>query len=541
MKKHLLILLIAFGYFQLNAQNWNEVKKAVASDRDTLAWFGYSSSIDGNYAIISAKKESYDENGENLQYQAGAAYIFEINNEGNWIETQKIVASDRDEGDSFGQSVAISGNYAIVSAVNEDEDELGENTMLLAGSAYIYERNTDGLWIEVQKIVASDRSAEDLFGFGVAIDGNTIIIGADHEDEDENGENYTYSAGSCYIFERNTNGLWSETQKIVASDRASSNLFGRNISIDGDYAVVSAHQNATDSNDENPLGTAGASYIFENNSDGIWIEVNKLIASDRTSLDKFGSDVGISGDICIVSAKNNGTDVEGSNEMNQSGSAYVFERNEDGNWFEIQKLVASDRQMNADFGFSMDLHNNRAIFGATGDTEDENGENPLSDPGAAYIFKMNSAGIWSEEQKIVASDRANNDNFGVSVGVSQYHAIVSTYLEDDDELGENWLTYAGSAYIFENTLALTVEDNDVNSLPISIYPNPTNSYGHIDLGEVYSEVQLSVYNLGGQNISRYSYQNIDQIELSIEGPKGIYFIKIILDSKETKMLKILKN
>jgi len=81
MKKHLLILLIAFGYFQLNAQNWNEVKKAVASDRDTLAWFGYSSSIDGNYAIISAKKESYDENGENLHSQAGAAYIFEINNE----------------------------------------------------------------------------------------------------------------------------------------------------------------------------------------------------------------------------------------------------------------------------------------------------------------------------------------------------------------------------------------------------------------------------------------------------------------------------
>lgn len=541
MKKHLLILLIAFGYLQLNAQNWNEIKKAVASDRDTLAWFGWSSSVDGNYAIISAKKESYDVNGENLQYQAGAAYIFEINDEGDWIQTQKIVASDRDEGDLLGQRVAISGDYAVVSSAQEDEDELGENTLLSAGSAYIFERNTDGIWIEVQKIVASDRSAEDGFGRGVAIDGNTILVGAEFEDEDENGENYTFSAGSCYIFERNSDGIWSETQKIVASDRSSANLFGRNVSIDGDYLIVSSHQNQFDSNGENPMGNAGAAYIFEKNGDSIWEEVNKVTASDRASDDRFGSSVSISNTTAIVSAPRESEDEDGLNTMTKSGSAYVIERNSDGNWEEVQKIVASDRQENANFGFSGSLSGDRAIFGAYGESKDENGENPMSNAGAAYIFKMNNVGVWVEEQKILASDRSSNTTFGTSVAISQYHAIVSTYKEGRDEIGENYLSYAGSAYIFENTLALTVEGKGVNSLPISIYPNPTNYYSHIDLGEIYSEVQLSIYNLSGQKLSSYSYQNTNQIELAIDGPEGIYFIKILLDSKETKMLKVIKN
>lgn len=540
MKKLSLITLIILLTIQVFSQSWNEVKKAVASDRDTLDWFGWYSSIDGNYAIINATKESHDENGENFLYESGSAYIFELN-EGGWIETQKIVASDRGEGDRFGHRVDISGDLAIISALRDGEDESGGDTLEDAGSAYIFERNSTGSWIEVQKIVASDRNSEDFFGSGVAIDGNTIIIGADLEDEDENSENFVFSAGSCYIFEKNLDGIWVQTQKIVASDRYNANLFGRNVSIDEDYLIVSAHQNHTDSNNENPLGNAGAAFIFEKNSEGIWEEVNKVVASDRTGNDRFGSSVSISNTTAIVSASWESEDSGGLNTMNKSGSAYVFERDDDGSWNEIQKLVASDRQENGKFGFSGALSGDRAVFGAYGETDDIDDTNSMTSAGAAYIFKRNENGVWNQEQKIVASDRAPNDNFGISVSITNYHTIVSSYFEDDDELGENYMDYAGSAYIFENTLALAVEDKDVNIQSFSIYPNPTNSYSLIDLGEVYSNVQLNIYNLNGQNINSYSYENIDKIQLSIEGPKGIYFIKIILESKETKMIKVIKN
>ena len=147
----------------------------------------------------------------------------------------KIVASDREASDRFGYSVAKSGNYAIVGANGEDPDASG-NVRYNAGSAYIFER-TSGTWSQKQKIVASDRQADDQFGYSVAISGNYAIVGAYGEDHDASDDNPLEKAGSAYIFER-TNGSWSQKQKIVASDREADDQFGRSVAIDGNYAIV---------------------------------------------------------------------------------------------------------------------------------------------------------------------------------------------------------------------------------------------------------------------------------------------------------------
>lgn len=119
----------------------------------------------------------------------------------SWNQIIKATASDMAEQDEFGSAVSISGDYAIVGAHLEDEDENGNNTKSKAGSAYIFKRNGNN-WTQIKKLVASDRNNDDEFGFSVAISGDYAIIGAPYEDEDVSGNNNKPNAGSAYILKR---------------------------------------------------------------------------------------------------------------------------------------------------------------------------------------------------------------------------------------------------------------------------------------------------------------------------------------------------
>jgi hypothetical protein len=199
MKENLLLFVLSFVTAISFGQNWNEIIKATASDRDVYDIFGYSVSISGDYAIVGAPNEDEDASGGNTIKDAGSAYIFK-NIAGTWTEAQKIVASDRASYDIFGYSVSISEDYAIVGALDTDGEASGGNAVEGAGSAYIF-KNNSGTWSEVQKIVASDRASYDDFGHSVSISGDYAIVGAPDEDEDASGGNTVYDAGSAYVFE----------------------------------------------------------------------------------------------------------------------------------------------------------------------------------------------------------------------------------------------------------------------------------------------------------------------------------------------------
>ena len=224
----LVILVILVG--KANAQDWSEVVKSSASDSKEHDNYGCSVSISGNYAIVGAYQEDEDASGGNTLTDAGSAYILKSDASGNWSEIQKIVASDRGTGDKFGYSVSINGDYVVVGAYDNN-------------SAYIFKNNGSGNWSEIQKIVASDAAMYDRFGWSVSINGDYVIVGAYAEDEDVNGVNTFSSAGSSYIFKNDGADNWMEIQKIVASDRAENKRFGHSVSIDGDYAIVGAHYN----------------------------------------------------------------------------------------------------------------------------------------------------------------------------------------------------------------------------------------------------------------------------------------------------------
>ena len=298
-----------------------------------------------------------------------------------YSQTYKVVASDRGAGDYFGKPVSISGNYAIVGASMEDEDVSGGISLDNAGSAYIFERDTDGNWNEIQKIVASDRAAEDRFGNSLSISGNYAIAGAWFEDEDTAGENTLDEAGSVYILKRDGYGNWNEAQKIVASDRAAEDHFGRSISIAGSYIIVGATQEDEDTAGNNTFSDAGSAYIFTQDGNGKWYEKQKIVASDRAMEDHFGLSVDISDRYAVIGARDEDEDTQGENTIEDAGSAYIFERDGNGKWIEVQKVVAPFRGVGDQFGVSVGISNHYIVIGASTDDEDALESDSLTNAG----------------------------------------------------------------------------------------------------------------------------------------------------------------
>jgi hypothetical protein len=479
MRKLLLILLPTLLFGSTQAQNWHEIVKTNASDRSNGDFFGWSVAISGNYAIVSAQRETEDTTGLNTMSFAGSAYILEKNAGGAWGEVQKIVPSDRDVSDFFGTSVAISGDYAVVGAYNEDEDAAGLNTLNDAGSAYIFERNGAGTWNEVQKIVASDRGVGDFFGQSVAISGSYIIVGVPKESEDAVGLNTLNLAGSAYIFEKNVGGTWNEVKKIVASDRGADDFFGTSVAISGNYAVIGAKEEDEDAAGLNTVLGAGSVYVFERNIGGTWNEVQKLVASDRGLFDFFGTSVSISSNYAIVGAESDKENAVGLNPLFDAGSVYIFERNGAGTWNEVQKIVASDRDANDRFGTTVSISGDHAIVGSSLEDEDVVGLNTLNLAGSAYVFERNVGGNWNEVQKLVASDRAANDRFGFSVAISGSNAIIGAYSEDEDTVGLNTLSNAGSSYFFSSC---SPTFSSYNTTTCSSYTVPSNDETYTTIG-----------------------------------------------------------
>ena len=371
--------------------------KLTAHDAAKEDWFGYSVAISGDVAIVGAPWD--DDAGD----WSGAAYIFVRNGE-RWEEQAKLTVSDAAAQDGFGYSVAISGDVVIVGAPF-DSRKAGYDV----GSAYVFVRNGE-VWEEQAKLTASDATEYDgdNFGWSVAIQGDTAIVGA-IMDSDAGDR-----AGAAYVFMRN-GGIWEERAKLTASDAAEKKYFGLSVGISGDVAIV---------------GTwlADSAYIFAYNG-ATWEEQAKLSPSNSTQRVAFGCSVAISGDVAIVGA--GGDDGAGIN----AGSAYIYVHN--GNtWEEKQKLIASDAAAYDEFGYSVAISGDMAIVGSVGD--DDAGSNA----GSAYVF-MRNGDTWEEKKKLTAGDAAARDWLGSSVAISGDVAIVGAYGNDD--AGSN----SGSAYIYE--------------------------------------------------------------------------------------------
>lgn len=589
--KQIFTLVISILSFSTFAQSWDEIIKTVASDRAAGDRFGISVSISGNKAVVGADKKNSN---------TGAAYVFELNG-GVWTETAKLEASDGAVDDYFGDMVGISGNKIVIGAYLQDFDASGGSLAEDAGAVYIFELNND-VWSETAKLVASDRTTGDNLGRNVSISGDRVIIGAWKESHDAMGGTEMTAAGSAYIFELDGN-VWSQTAKLVASDRDTDDNFGYDVSISGDKAIVGARLEDHDASGATEISSSGSAYIFELDG-GTWTETAKLVASDRAVGDYFGYSVSIDGDKAIVGSYLDNHNGQGSSELGDVGSAYIFEVI-GGVWTETAKLIASDADGQDRFGISVGISGNKAIIGAYKQDLNATGTGLLQDAGAAYIFEL-TGGTWSETEKIIASDRSEDDYFGYRVDISGNKIIVAAIQEEHDVLGGTPLAGAGSAYMFTTcdinptitisnyTLSTTLTDvtyqwldcNDNNSIiagatnqtytpsengnyaliindgicadtsnclavaglgvntltkaGFKMYPNPASQNITLDLGSL-NQVNISIHNSMGEEIYKTQTNNQTKFNISLaEFSNGIYFVNVQIGT-EVFTQKIVKQ
>lgn len=504
--------MLSLGFSSiLSAQNYAQVAKLVASDRDEEANYGKSVSISGNYAVSGAIAEDFDANASNYIEDAGAAYIIEKSGN-NWQEVKKLVASDRASMDYFGSSVSISGNYIIVGAWGEDEDASGGNTMSQAGSAYIFER-IGGTWVEVQKIVPSDRTFSDRFGRSVAISGDYAIVGNDQH--------------TVYFFERSSSGEWNEVYWLHSN---SGDYFGYSVSISGNTALVGAIRNSYDENDGDFEHYAGAAYFITRDGSGNWTVGQKIVASDRYDGDHFGNAVAVNGNRAIVGAHFNGEDQFGQIVGLHSGAAYIFELA--GNtWSQAQKVVAPDGTDGDEFGISVAIQGDYALVGL--EVESYEAPSPfepgIGSAGAAYLFDRNTSGVWTYPQMLSASDKSSGDHFGNSVAISGEHIIVGAIWDGHDAAGQNNAPSAGSAYIFEPSSVGIAEV--MRNKSVQIFPNPSDGHFAITSQENLSPgANLSLLNMMGQEVYQVELEAMTQgASVTVDAftlPSGIYLCTI---------------
>lgn len=354
----------------------------------------------------------FDDDG--ISSNEGSAYVFERQSDGTWNQVAKLTATDAAAEDEFGRSVALSGDRALIGAPSHDAGS--SNT----GAAYVFDRQSDGTWSQVAKLTTTDAASGDFFGFSVALTGNRALVSAFRDDDGAT------DAGSAYVFDRQSDGTWSQVAKLTADDAAAQDRFGQSVALTGYHALVSAFRN-----DEGGIN-AGAAYVFERRSDG-WSQVAKLTAADAAARDFFGVSVALAGTRALV-----GSYLDDYGSGTNTGSAYVFERQAGGTWSQVAKLTAADAATGDQFGQSVALSGDRILVSASDD--DDGG----SDAGSAYVFERQSDGTWSQVAKLAASDAAADDRFGLSVALSGGRALVSSDRDDDGGID------SGSAYVFDN-------------------------------------------------------------------------------------------
>jgi len=385
----------------------------IASDGAAFDTFGWDVDISGDYAIVGAP--NHNTNGNSNQ---GKAYIFHREN-GIWTEQEQLFDPNGAANEDYGYSVGIDGDYAIVGAYEHSQMEGGD----VFGKAYIYIRNGTN-WTLQEELEASDGATDDWFGFSVDISGDYAIVGARFHNTNDNADQ-----GKAYIFHRS--GMnWTEQDILVIEDGEAGDNFGFSVAISGDYAAVGAH---------NPnINRQGEVFVYHRNAMD-WEQQAALSAG--ISSDWFATSVDIFDEWVIAGAPRHDT-----NGNNNQGKAYLFQRFGT-SWSAIpDTLTASDGTTGDAFGTSVAITENYAVVGANHHATDGD-----FDRGKAYIYKLisnNAQTVWLEENRPVASDGVDGDEFGFSVAISDTNVIVGARYFDREAVPTDDMR-AGKVYMYE--------------------------------------------------------------------------------------------
>lgn len=498
------------------AEDWLKVAKEYASDPEALDRYGISVGIYGQYAIVGSKQKIHS--GQDV----GAAYILHRESSG-WAEVAKLQPSDLADGDEFGASVVIGKGIAAVGAPGRAGGSTDE------GAVYIYKQNATNGWDWLKTITAALPTEGDRFGTSLGLDGGSLIVGANGDDEKG------VDAGAAYVYDENTGGTdnWGQSAKLTATSGASGDNFGVSVSIDDDFAAVGA--NLADGSYIN----AGAAYVFGRNMGGAgnWGQVAAMTPSTQDTDENFGVSVGISGQWAIVGADQN--DDKGDN----SGKAYLFYQNQNGanSWAQHQPLFDYNGHQNDYYGCGVAISGDYCAVAAKGD-------NPFGmGSGRGFVY-LNLNGNWVPAGETADGGGQEGDQLGTCIAMHDRNVIMGAPMDDQ---GAN--LNQGSVVIFagncsddlkpsgsEEALGATADN-------MRCFPVPFSNVLHIQISEIESSnARLLAFNTLGQMVDVVfdgALQSNTQLDWhpNAKLQAGMYYLQLTANGKTISKTVVLEK
>ena len=406
----------------------------------------------------------------------GAAYVFVRSGTG-WVQEAELVSDGAWPDDRFGSAVAIDGQTIVVGA---EQAHAGASR---SGAAYVFVRS-GATWAQQAKLTASDREGDEKFGWAVSLSGDTVAIGAPRDND------HDVDSGSAYIFAR-SGSTWEQQQKLLAPDGSAGDRFAESASISGDTVVLGAP------GDDDHGSSSGSGYVF-NRTGALWLVQEKLTDAGGAESDYFGQSAAISGETLVLGASQ---DAGG-------GSAHVFTRL-GSSWFLESRLSAADGSVWDHFGHSASIFGDIIVIGSP---------RMGGRSGAAYVFERSGVS-WSQRTRLHDPQGAANDYFGYSVCVSNGGLAIGSV--GDGTRGFN----AGSAFLPVRSYRATEDealavaapgvlgndaDTDGDSLTATLTAGA--AHGAVTLGEDGSFVYTPQANWNGSD--SFTYSAFDGVEMS---------------------------
>ncbi|SRX76030.1 T9SS type A sorting domain-containing protein [Aequorivita antarctica] len=484
----LLIFFIAFASTSAIAQ-YEQTAKVVSNNRESRAEYGTAVAIDENFAVVGASRENI---------ASGAAYVYKLNADGNWEFLQRFSAPDPNFGAEFGGGAKISQDHIVIAAGRANVDGV-----IRAGALYVYDFNGT-TWDFSKKLVAEELADDAKLGMNptsLAVENNIIVAGAPGENAWE---------GRVYIFQKIA-GSWVEVQRLSSPNPDVNENFGIGVAVSENYLVVGANE------EDN---TKGAVHIFEKDGNGLWVYVKRIMASDAMPEAYFGSSVSVYDNSIAIGAYNDNGGI---------GATYVFEKDSNGDWVEESKITPSSPSTEGLFGFNCILKNEFLVVSAPHVYGLESAE--------VYVYSKDNNNNWNEIQKVLSNDLAPEDFYGWNIEMHENQLIVGAPWEDHDENGENEIDRAGSAYIFKDLSILGNNEVAIQN-DLTIFPIPASekvtfiSNAEIDSIMVFNQLGAVVKQEKNINSSIYSLDLRKFVT-------GIYFAKVISNDGKIAVKKFI--
>jgi hypothetical protein len=448
-----------------------------------------------------------------------------------WVHEAYLKAANTDAHDGFGHAVAVSGDTLVVGSgessnqttITNGPTASSDNSAAGSGAVYIYKR-TGTTWVQQAYLKASNVEAGDAFGASVAIDGDTVVVGALDESSNQttitNGatassDNSAGFAGAAYVFVRNGD-TWAQQAYLKAHNAGHSDQFGASVAISGNTIVVGAYKEDSEQNFvsngptggyDNPLYTSGAAYVFTR-SGTTWTEQAYLKASNNRAdyyPRYFGMSVAIDGDTIVVGAEGessaqttvtNGNTASDDRSAQNAGAVYVFVRS-GVDWSQQAYLKASNAEASDFFGGSVAISGDTIVVGADGESSNQttitNGDTASADnsqvsAGAAYVFTR-TGDQWAQQAYLKAAS-VGPDGFGYAVAISGDSIVVGAFGDSSNQTtitngsgasSNNSANSSGAAYVFKRTSGQWAQQAYLkapNTNPEALYDDPGDQFGY---------------------------------------------------------------